>query len=358
MAQAPRANPPLRPPECRTRSPLPSAAPGRALPAVPPAPPGLSPGRGPVPSPASPSLRQEGLSSVSAASRVQQVGNFPSEIIRNLSTSFTCALGTSGAEMALFGPAGAGGPGRAGCGRCRPRLPLCLPHGTAGAAPGEQRCGGPIPPPSVGPKGRDTGPRWEMGPGTGRCPHRELGCCGAGTTLAVQKPICTGSARTVGSRWEHPDTKCPRGCGRDQLLLGTGTRHPATPPLVLMAAALVPQSCCPSRGRQPPMSPGPAGGKGGKGLCFLCSLFRADPCAPLAQVELDRMSAPCPVSGWGGLQGMLLSVGTAAEATHLSCPGPLSLWLHPPPPSLPDESSQALLILQLMQLGKCPGQCP
>lgn len=106
------------------------------------------------------------------------------------------------------------------------------------------------------------------------------------------------------------------------------------------------------------MSPGPAGGKGGKGLCFLCSLFRADPCAPLAQVELDRMSAPCPVSGWGGLQGMLLSVGTAAEATHLSCPGPLSLWLHPPPPSLPDESSQALLILQLMQLGKCPGQCP
>lgn len=122
-------------------------------------------------------------------------------------------------------------------------------HG--GSGPWGTALRGSHPTPSVGPKGRDTGPRWEMGPGTGRCPHRELGCCGAGTTLAVQKPIYTGSARTVGSRWEHPDTKCPRGCGRDQLLLGTGTRHPATPPLVLMAAALVFQSRCPSRGRQP-----------------------------------------------------------------------------------------------------------
>lgn len=91
------------------------------------------------------------MRSVSTASRVQQVGNFPSELIRKLSTSPTCGLGTLGAEITLSGPVGSRGHWRGSdAGGGRPRLPLCPPglrrHGTVGAAPGKQGWEGTRPP--------------------------------------------------------------------------------------------------------------------------------------------------------------------------------------------------------------------
>lgn len=64
--------------------------------------------------------------------------------------------------------------------------------------------------PFLAQQGRDTcPPRWGMGSGTGRCPHRALRCCGAAGALALQKPISPCRSRTLGSTRNIPAPRAP-----------------------------------------------------------------------------------------------------------------------------------------------------
>lgn len=113
-----------------------------------PCPGSVRPWRGPVPvTSLAISVAGDAVRSVSTASRVQQVGNFPSELIRNLSTSHTCGLGTLGAEITLSGPVGTRGHWRGSdAGGGRPRFtalsPGAAPTWYGGSSPWETGLGG------------------------------------------------------------------------------------------------------------------------------------------------------------------------------------------------------------------------
>lgn len=168
------------------------------------------------------------------------------------------------------------------------------------------------------------------GPGIGRCSHRELRCCRGWQNsgriradLHLQYPQCRLHV-------EHPDTQGSR--GRDQLLLGTEMLHPAA------------ASACSDGGQRLCLSFA-APLRYGSQLPHQAAITvswpsrrkrKKEAVLPLLSIWAD-LYAPLPRWNWTGCLpqpqrragvgcwGMLLSVGAAAEATLLSCPGPLSL---------------------------------
>lgn len=161
---------------------------------------------------------------------------------------------------------------------------------------------------------------------------------------AEQKPVPARGSRC--SPRGYPGTGSPRG-SPGGLWAAAGNRDTSyyrlPPPALTVSggrASVSPSLCSAGRGcsllpwpgshRCPPRS-ARREEEEGKG-CASSALYFGLTCAtPSSQVEPGRMPAPSPAS-WQGCQrvpGMLLTLGTAVEATHCPLQDPLIVWPNP-----------------------------
>lgn len=195
------------------------------------------------PPPLAISAAGDAVPSVSPSPGAEQAGNSPSELVWGLSTSPSCGLGASGAEVVPSGPGGDQGHWRGSAPGYRsapPRLP-----GTEPAPYGGKRVWGGTCPPPPGQRGARGGgtthghrwPLWETGSGIGRyrTPPGSRDAAGpAGPGRRWKRWQSKKPVRTCGSRspsWAR-GTPAPRSRGGavavTGLWPGTGTPRPAT----------------------------------------------------------------------------------------------------------------------------------